>query len=279
MASRAVLSYDDITSTSGMASGSAPTANSNVPDGPPAKKPRWMKTAKANGPAPKHTRIFQQPPHWDSSIEEDYAEVSYDAVEPSISAPSVSAPRGSAASQGPSQKVHQKSTTQAKGFSKGGTKKQSQSITLSDPNMWDDRSLVDAWDAANEEYERMHGPGKSWKDEPLYKSSVWYAPKSAAPSAETTEDQDEYAAEEVEDAEMDDELGFDETWDGDMAQPTTTTTGPQLPDLTALGFDATQYSTQEIFQQALNSAWWLGYWSAMHQVKTSEDVAEDGKDE
>lgn len=26
---------------------------------------------------------------------------------------------------------------------------------------------------------------------------------------------------------------------------------------------------QDVFQQALNSAWWLGYWTALHQQKVS----------
>ncbi|KAF9513059.1 hypothetical protein BS47DRAFT_1014804 [Hydnum rufescens UP504] len=54
-------------------------------------------------------------------------------------------------------------------------------ISLDDPGAWDDRALMDAWNAANEEYERMHGPGQKWKNEPVHKASLWYAETKIIP--------------------------------------------------------------------------------------------------
>lgn len=44
-------------------------------------------------------------------------------------------------------------------------------------DVWDDSALLDAWDAANEEYKLLHG-NKSWKADPNYEletpSMIWY---------------------------------------------------------------------------------------------------------
>jgi len=51
---------------------------------------------------------------------------------------------------------------------------------------------------------------------------------------------------------------------------------PSFPDITQISQDASNYTTQEVFQNALNSSWWLGYWTAMHQMKVSSLSAEEG---
>jgi hypothetical protein len=38
--------------------------------------------------------------------------------------------------------------------------------------IWDDSALVDAWDAAQQEYEMYHGKVKNWKNEPVKKSPL-----------------------------------------------------------------------------------------------------------
>lgn len=47
-----------------------------------------------------------------------------------------------------------------------------ESRQLTHDEIWDDSALVDAWDAAMEEYEMFHGPGKDWKNEPIKKSPL-----------------------------------------------------------------------------------------------------------
>ncbi|KAG6875554.1 hypothetical protein C0993_008592, partial [Termitomyces sp. T159_Od127] len=41
---------------------------------------------------------------------------------------------------------------------------------LTQDEIWDDSALIDAWNAATEEYEAFHGPDKGWKKEPIHKS-------------------------------------------------------------------------------------------------------------
>lgn len=47
-----------------------------------------------------------------------------------------------------------------------------QSRELLHEEIWDDSALIEAWDAATEEYEAYNGPDKGWKKEPLHKSAL-----------------------------------------------------------------------------------------------------------
>lgn len=80
------------------------------------------------------------------------------------------------------------------------------------------------------------------------------------------------AEEEALEDNYDHEEGVDDEYtterDAEMQAPNTGSTLP-FPDASQLSFDASQHSMQDIFQQALNSAWWLGYWTALHQQKVS----------
>jgi len=59
--------------------------------------------------------------------------------------------------------------------------------------------------------------------------------------------------------------------DNHIAPPTTF-----FPDITQFTTqNPSDYTTQEVFQQALNSSWWLGYWTAMHQMKVNSSPAEE----
>lgn len=148
MAGRAVLSYDDITQPSAI----PPTVAVNPPnhlEGPPAKKPRWMKAPKTNGPQqPKRARTHHQAAHWDSSVESN-AMVSYDAIDPTPSSSFASTSgRAIRSTDGPSSKA-----ASSNGRAKNSTQKSDHSVSLGDSDAWDDSSLIDAWEAANEEYE------------------------------------------------------------------------------------------------------------------------------
>jgi hypothetical protein len=43
---------------------------------------------------------------------------------------------------------------------------------LTHEEIWDDSALINAWNAATEEYEAYHGADKSWKDQPLTNSAL-----------------------------------------------------------------------------------------------------------
>jgi hypothetical protein len=49
---------------------------------------------------------------------------------------------------------------------------QEESRELTYEEIWDDSALLDAWEAAQQEYEMYHGTGKDWKDEPVKKSPL-----------------------------------------------------------------------------------------------------------
>lgn len=43
---------------------------------------------------------------------------------------------------------------------------------LTHGEIWDDSALIQAWDAAMEEYEAVNGPDKGWKKSPVHKSPL-----------------------------------------------------------------------------------------------------------
>ena len=43
---------------------------------------------------------------------------------------------------------------------------------LTHEEIWDDSALVNAWEAATEEYEAYHGSEKTWKAEPVNKAPL-----------------------------------------------------------------------------------------------------------
>ncbi|KAG6848733.1 hypothetical protein H0H87_003491, partial [Tephrocybe sp. NHM501043] len=58
---------------------------------------------------------------------------------------------------------------------------------LTHDEIWDDSALIDAWNAATEEYEAYNGPDKGWKKEPIHKSPLWYnVPKTTTKDAPST---------------------------------------------------------------------------------------------
>ncbi|EJD04478.1 uncharacterized protein FOMMEDRAFT_155612 [Fomitiporia mediterranea MF3/22] len=49
-----------------------------------------------------------------------------------------------------------------------------ESRELTHEEIWDDSALIAAWNAANEEYEAIHGKSKRWKKDRVHKSPLWY---------------------------------------------------------------------------------------------------------
>lgn len=47
-----------------------------------------------------------------------------------------------------------------------------ESRELTHEEIWDDSALVNAWDAATEEYEAYHGSDKTWKSETVNKAPL-----------------------------------------------------------------------------------------------------------
>jgi hypothetical protein len=44
---------------------------------------------------------------------------------------------------------------------------------LTHDEIWDDSALIEAWNAAAEEYEALNGPDKGWKSDPVHKAPLY----------------------------------------------------------------------------------------------------------
>ncbi|KAF7306285.1 hypothetical protein MIND_00419400 [Mycena indigotica] len=152
---------------------------------------------------------------------------------------------------------------------------------LTAEEIWDDSALIDAWNAATEEYEALNGPDKGWKSEPVHKSPLWYnvppnQPPKKRPRTEAV------APENDGDSQPIDFATFVPTYDASLVLPAPTlpesNEGYHLPNL------ASMPSQDEAFQRALGAMYWGGYWTAVYHCQRNaaaglqEDVVEEGED-
>ncbi|PPQ99609.1 hypothetical protein CVT24_005184 [Panaeolus cyanescens] len=160
------------------------------------------------------------------------------------------------------------------GWDEGAEQEESRELTHEE--IWDDSALVDAWDAAMEEYEMFHGPGKAWKNEPIKKSPLWYnippSSKGSIPPAEA-----EAPAEDGGDQEDSQPLNFDTfvpTHDPSLeihapAPHSSMATRPMTEDYVPSSASIPMVSRDEAFQRALNAMYWGGYWTAMYHAQSA----------
>ena len=153
MSTRAVLSYDDITEP--ILPIPSETSVPKSIDGPPTKRPRWAKT---NARPAKRARLHHAEAHWDSPTESTSI-VSYDPID---SIPPPPPPPPSASNHHPLSLGQSKSgpSSQQKRDAVNGNFKNDQErhLSLGENGVWDDSSLIEAWEAANEEYEVCNQP-------------------------------------------------------------------------------------------------------------------------
>jgi len=165
-----------------------------------------------------------------------------------------------------------------------GVDEEDESRELSYEEIWDDSALIQAWDAAAEEYEAYHGPDKSWKAEPIHKSALWYnVPLSPSSLQRPISVQAVREAEPVKNATVTaDREKNSKPLNFDTFVPTH---DPSLPSNEANGLlpptDSISEITQdEAFSKALNSMYWTGYWTAVYHCrkgsKKSSDASEEG---
>ncbi|KAG9023272.1 hypothetical protein FS837_005877 [Tulasnella sp. UAMH 9824] len=146
---------------------------------------------------------------------------------------------------------------------------------LMDADAWDDSFLIDAWDAAMEEYQILNGPEADWKKDPVHKDSIsssanlqWQDIKPAASKDNVVKSAvpvdpastAEYGTHGEGDDQMED--GEEEQGQGavgaDAPQPAIAT----LP----AAFDISKMSKDEIFQKAVEASYWAGYWAAAYHA-------------
>jgi len=58
-------------------------------------------------------------------------------------------------------------------MNEGEEEEEEEDRELSHEEIWDDSALVNAWEAAQQEYEMFHGKDKDWKNEPVKKSRLY----------------------------------------------------------------------------------------------------------
>jgi len=259
--SRPILSYSDI-ATSGTSSNKTPDSTVASVSEPPTKRRKPSNSDKKwqnnrGGNSGHHQNQSRRQPHWDDASESvPTAEMSYGDNEESDGGDVGNAEEGN----GTALHTDASSSRKRKRFN----------IPLNQEDIWDDSALINAWDSAVEEYEALHGPEKSWKQDPVKKSALWYhIPPQKVLEDEDDEDDDEHEAEyneEVEDTE--DSMPFDfstyvPSYDPSLPAPT----DPSYPYV-ASGLppapSGPPLTKDQAFERAVGAAYWAGYWAAVY---------------
>ncbi|KAF8503942.1 hypothetical protein BU17DRAFT_58419 [Hysterangium stoloniferum] len=154
-----------------------------------------------------------------------------------------------------------------------GIKEESRQLTYEE--IWDDSVLIQAWDAAVEEYEVLNGPDKKWKSEPIKKSPLWYNIPPEKKEEPDSSSGDEEAAQQ-EDPENSRPLNFDTFVP--RHDPSLTRGEPSIgPSVGAMPngifppppIPVGGVSTEDAFQNAMGAWYWAGYWTGVYHVSIS----------
>ncbi|KAJ7479957.1 hypothetical protein B0H11DRAFT_2025971 [Mycena galericulata] len=156
---------------------------------------------------------------------------------------------------------------------------------LTSEEIWDDSALIDAWNAATEEYEAFNGPDKGWKNEPVKKSPLWYnVPPTKPPKKKLkTEAADEAPLSAEGDSKPLDFDTFVPNYDASLALPAPLAPGgvPEYGegyDYSALPPPGVAVASQdEAFARALGAMYWGGYWTAVYHCHRSAQRMSEGE--
>ncbi|KAJ7590775.1 hypothetical protein C8J56DRAFT_933868 [Mycena floridula] len=153
----------------------------------------------------------------------------------------------------------------------------SRELTFED--VWDDSALIDAWNAATEEYEAFNGPAKGWKTDPVNKSSLWYniPPSDVVQLQSTTSSAQMDMDEPVDEADGDSKpLDFDTfvpTHDPALDLPVfpqpLAVPGPDYSSHYLPMLPGSMVSRDEAFNRALGAMYWGGYWTAVYHCQNA----------
>ncbi|KAJ3849602.1 hypothetical protein EV368DRAFT_75613 [Lentinula lateritia] len=178
-----------------------------------------------------------------------------------------------------------------------------ESRELTHEEIWDDSALIEAWNAAAEEYKAYHGPDKGWKNEPVHKSPLWYntppppskkqktshpLPPSVVDVAATTSVKGTAVSTGTEadvaiesDSKPIDFATFVPTHDPGLSLPGSApprmmpegNDGIRKPDLSSHYTAAARssdpglmVSQDDAFKRALEATYWSGYWTAVYHA-------------
>lgn len=171
-----------------------------------------------------------------------------------------------------------------------------ESRELTYEEIWDDSALINAWNAATEEYETYHGTDKNWKKEPVNKSPLWYnvPPPSNLQTSKIEAHAGPMSKSNAELETMDSQpLDFDTfvpDHDPSLAPPVLPFSAAQAQDRTGYYLPdppGSVVSQDEAFARALDAMYWAGYYSAVYhcrrnnmgQKRPAEDEGSDQDDQ
>ncbi|CDO74792.1 hypothetical protein BN946_scf185001.g40 [Trametes cinnabarina] len=259
---RPIISYDDIVP-------SEPTpalthAPMNPPSAPPPSKRRKTNQYQQRQGGSGIGRGHQAVQHWDDPGHQE-PQMSYDDVPAAATSTS-----GTNGSRGGIDEEYNEE------------EEEEESRELTHEEIWDDSALIDAWNSAAAEYEAFHGKGKSWKDEPVKKSPLWYnvpPVTTSKPKASTsiTNGASIPTASGAATAADSAPLNFDTfvpTHDPSLAAAAAASTmaAPSTDAVAALGSGAemANVSQDEAFSRAMQAMYWSGYWTAVYHCRRNE---------
>ncbi|EIW86266.1 hypothetical protein CONPUDRAFT_148361 [Coniophora puteana RWD-64-598 SS2] len=163
-----------------------------------------------------------------------------------------------------------------------------ESRELTHNEIWDDSALIDAWNSAAAEYEAFNGKGKSWKDQPVKKSPLWYNVPPDPEKIKARQAKVNAAPIPTVEAETDsqpiDFNTFVPTHDPSLGFPAP---APPMQNGQAQASFNTPISRDEAFNRALNAMYWTGYWTAIYHshsqtgapIPNGTDEMDEGKEE
>ncbi|KAF9493892.1 hypothetical protein BDN71DRAFT_1449521 [Pleurotus eryngii] len=164
-----------------------------------------------------------------------------------------------------------------------------ESRDLTHDEIWDDSALIEAWNAAAEEYETYHGPEKDWKKEPVHKSPLWYnippdpqksKQKSAINDTAKSAQPDASGAVDTENSKPMDFDAFIPTHDPSLGLPSGNI--PSMGDPMNQGIitpSGPPVSPDEAFSKALGAMYWAGYWTAAYHYSRHQSRQQSMVDE
>ncbi|KAJ3774835.1 hypothetical protein FB446DRAFT_786545 [Lentinula raphanica] len=176
-----------------------------------------------------------------------------------------------------------------------------ESRELTHEEIWDDSALIEAWNAATEEYKAYHGPDKGWKDEPVHKSPLWYntppPPSKKQKTSHSFPPNVVDTAAPIENSNLTSHvstiIGRDDPQpiDGDIPVPirdaglsSAETISHTVPRGNAVLDSSPHYavlhpgekvSQDEAFKRALEATYWSGYWTAIYHSQNHKKNPEN----
>ncbi|KAF8960963.1 hypothetical protein BDZ97DRAFT_1921656 [Flammula alnicola] len=240
MATRPVISYDDIT----------------LPYDQPEEQKKSTSSYAAPPPSKKRRKNNQKAKRWDDPSRANFQKSASNSQHAEFN--KYISGSGSTQKQGPQLQYPEEEEEDAEEEVKEGEYEEDESRELTHEEIWDDSALVNAWESAMEEYRAYHGPGKDWKKEPVKKSPLWYNipidPSSKAAALQSAEADSQ-------------PINFDTfvpTHDASLDQSSNPVpTANYIPD-TPTGLMVSQ---DEAFSRALSAMYWGGYWTAMYHAQ------------